>query len=44
MEKYKFYPLEDGEDIEKVKYWYKKAALQGHDLAFEKCKELGIEL
>lgn len=31
-------------DFEKVKYWYKQAALQDHDLAIEKCEELGIEL
>lgn len=31
-------------DVEKVKYWYKQAALQGHDLAIEKCNELGVAL
>lgn len=27
-----------------AKYWYKQAALQNHDMAIEKCSELGIEL
>ncbi|MBQ7874590.1 MAG: sel1 repeat family protein [Oscillospiraceae bacterium] len=31
-------------DMEKAKEWYKNAALQNHDLAIEKCKELEIEL
>ncbi len=31
-------------DLEKAKEWYRKAALQKHDLALEKCKELHIEL
>lgn len=31
-------------DIEQAKYWYRLAALQGYDLAIEKCKELGIAL
>ena len=31
-------------DLDKAKHWYKQAALQDHDLAFEKCKELNIEL
>lgn len=31
-------------DMEKAKFWYKQAALQNHDLAIEKCKELGIEI
>lgn len=35
---------EDGmgvsKDAEKARYWYGQAALQGHDLAMEKCKEL----
>lgn len=39
---------EDGigvsKDMEKAKYWYKQAALQKHDLAIEKCKELKIPL
>lgn len=26
------------------KHWYRLAALQGHDLAIEKCKELGVAL
>lgn len=25
-------------------FWYRKSALQGHDLAIEKCKELGVDL
>ena len=29
-------------DIEKAKYWYKQAALQEHDMAIERCRELGI--
>lgn len=31
-------------DMDKARYWYQKAALQNHDLAIEKCKELGVEL
>lgn len=31
-------------NIEKAKFWYKQAALQNHDLAMEKCAELGIDL
>ena len=31
-------------DIEQAKHWYRLAALQYHDLAIEKCKELGITL
>lgn len=31
-------------DLDKAKYWYKQAALQNHDLAIEKCKELGIDI
>lgn len=31
-------------DVEKAKYWYKQAALQNHDLAIEKCKELDVDL
>ena len=31
-------------DMEKVRHWYKQAALQDHDLAIEKCRELGISL
>lgn len=31
-------------DLENAKYWYKQAALQGHDLAIEKCKEYNIEI
>lgn len=30
-------------DLEQSNFWYRKAALQGHDLAIEKCKELGID-
>ena len=30
--------------MEKAKYWYKKAAMQDHDLAINKCKEMGIDL
>lgn len=31
-------------DLEKAKCWYKKAAMQNHDLAIKKCKEMGIVL
>ena len=31
-------------DLEKAKHWYKLAALQDHDLAIEKCKELQVTL
>ena len=31
-------------DMEQAVFWYQKAALQGHDLAVEKCTELGAEL
>ena len=31
-------------DMEKAKYWYKQAALQNHDLAIEKCKELNVSI
>lgn len=31
-------------EMEQAKHWYRLAALQNHDLAIEKCKELGIEL
>ena len=31
-------------DIEQAKHWYRLAALQNHDLAIEKCKELGVAL
>ena len=31
-------------DIEQSVFWYRKAALQGHILAIEKCTELGVEL
>lgn len=31
-------------DIEKAKFWYKKSALQGNDLANEKCKALCIDV
>ena len=31
-------------DIEQAKHWYRLAALQYHDLAIEKCNELGITL
>ncbi len=31
-------------DIEQAIFWYRKAALQDHNLAIEKCKELGIDL
>ncbi len=30
-------------DIEQASFWYKKSALQGHELAIEKCRELGID-
>lgn len=31
-------------DLEKAKYWYKKVAMQNHDLAINKCKEMNINL
>ena len=31
-------------DMEQAIFWYRKAALQDHDLAIEKCKELGVDL
>ena len=31
-------------DLEQSIFWYRKAALQGHDLAVQKCKELGVDL
>ena len=31
-------------DIDQSIFWYRKAALQDHDLAIEKCKELGVDL
>ena len=31
-------------DMEQAVFWYRKAALQGHDLAIEKCRELGVDL
>ena len=31
-------------DVEKAKYWYKQAALQGHDMAIEKCRELAAAI
>ena len=31
-------------DLEQAIFWYRKAALQEHDLAIEKCKELGVDL
>lgn len=30
--------------MEQVAFWYRQAALQDHDLAIDKCKELGISL
>lgn len=30
-------------DLEQAIFWYRKAALQNHDLAMEKCRELGVE-
>ena len=39
---------EDGtgveQDLEQAAFWYRQAALQNHDLAIDKCKELGISL
>ena len=39
---------EDGIGVEKnmeqARHWYRLAALQDHDLAIEKCKELGVEI
>lgn len=32
------------QDMDMAKHWYRMAALQEHDLALGKCKELGIEL
>ena len=31
-------------DMEQAAFWYRKAALQDHDLAIDKCKELGISV
>ncbi len=31
-------------DLEQAIFWYRKAALQNHDLAMKKCRELGIAL
>ncbi len=31
-------------DLEQAAFWYRKAALQEHDLAIEKCRELGVDL
>ena len=31
-------------NLETARYWYKQAALQAHNLAIQKCKELGIDL
>lgn len=31
-------------DPEQAAFWYRKAALQGHDLALEKCRELSVSL
>lgn len=31
-------------DLEQSVFWYRKAALQGHDLAVQKCKEFGLDL
>ena len=31
-------------DMEQAIFWYRKAALQDHDLAIQKCKELGVDL
>ena len=31
-------------DIDQSIFWYRKAALQGHELAIQKCKELGVDL
>lgn len=31
-------------DLEQAKFWYMKAARQSHDLAIQKCRELGVDL
>ncbi len=31
-------------DMEQAIFWYRKAALQDHDLAMEKCRELGVDI
>ena len=31
-------------DLEQAAFWYRQAALQGHDLAIDRCRELGISL
>lgn len=31
-------------DMEQAIFWYRQAALQGHDLAVGKCRELGVDL
>ncbi len=33
-----------GRDLEQAIFWYRQAARQDHDLAVEKCRELGVEL
>lgn len=30
--------------IQQAQYWYKQAAMQNHDLALQKCQQLGIPL
>ncbi len=32
------------QDMEQAIFWYRKAARQDHDLAIQKCKELGVDL
>ena len=31
-------------DLNQSIFWYRKAALQGHDIAIQKCKEFGVDL
>ena len=39
----KFYETNEV-DIDQSIFWYRKAALQGHELAIQKCRELGVDL
>ena len=34
----------DEVDIDQSIFWYRKAALHGHELAIQKCEELGVDL
>ena len=43
-EQYRLGSFYEEKDAEQAAFWYRQAALQNHDLAIEKCKELGISL